>query len=188
MPEARRSALPSVGVRHWGPVLRLLWPAERDGVLTRGLIRRLLGYSGVSALSVLVTQAVLVVCYELLGWPAEIANVTAVCAAAGPAYWVNRRWVWSRTDRHSVGREVLPFWAYNLAGLGLSTLLVSAVEQWHPSAAAVSLANIAAFGSLWVGKFVLLDRVLFARPGCGQPSTLAGVHTPMTAVCHRSDD
>ncbi|WP_419842251.1 GtrA family protein [Candidatus Poriferisodalis sp.] len=129
-----------------------------------GLLSRLLGFSAVSAGTVAVTQAVLLVAYAVLAWPALVANAVAVCVAAGPAYWANRRWVWSRTDRHSLSREILPFWTYSLAGLGVSSVLVAAVEAWWESAAAVSAANLTGFGLLWIGKFVLLERVLFARP------------------------
>ena len=127
------------------------------------LLRRLLGYGAVSAGTVVVTQSVLIVAYSVLDWPAVVANVTAVCVAAGPAYYANRRWVWSRTDRHSVTREILPFWAYSFAGLGISSLLVALADRWWQSAVGVSAANLAGFGALWVGKFILLDRVLFAR-------------------------
>ncbi len=128
------------------------------------LLGRLVGYGTVSAGTVVVTQSVLIVAYSVLDWPAVLANVTAVCVAAGPAYYANRRWVWSRTDRHSVTREILPFWAYSFAGLGISSLLVALADRWWQSAVAVSAANLAGFGALWVGKFILLDRVLFARP------------------------
>lgn len=129
-----------------------------------GLFGRLVGYSTVSVGTVVLTQAVLVVAYAVLEWPAVVANVVAVCVAAGPAYYANRRWVWSRTDRHSVTREILPFWAYSLVGLGVSSLLVALADRWWHSAVAVSAANLAGFGALWAGKFILLDRVLFARP------------------------
>lgn len=129
-----------------------------------GLFGRLVGYSTVSAGTVVVTQSVLVVAYAVLGWPAVVANVVAVCVAAGPAYYANRRWVWSRTDRHSLTGEILPFWAYSLAGLGISSLAVALADQWWQSTVAVSAANLTGFGVLWAGKFVLLDRVLFARP------------------------
>ena len=129
-----------------------------------GLIGRIVGYSAVSAGTVVVTQAVLVVAYAVLERPAVAANVTAVCVAAGPAYYANRRWVWSRTDRHSLTSEILPFWAYSLAGLGISTVLVGLAEVWWQSTVAVSAANLIGFGILWAGKFILLDRVLFARP------------------------
>ena len=130
-----------------------------------GLLGRLAGYGTVSAGTVVVTQGVLVLAYALLGWPAVVANVVAVCVAAGPAYYANRRWVWARTDRHSVTREVLPFWGYSLAGLGVSSVFVALAEGWWHSTVAVSAANLVGFGALWVGKFLLLDRVLFARPG-----------------------
>ncbi len=129
-----------------------------------GFFGRLVGYSAVSLGTVAVTQSVLVVAYAVLGWPAVAANVVAVCVAAGPAYYANRRWVWARTDRHSLAGEILPFWAYSLAGLGISTVLVGLAEMWWQSAVAVSAANLAGFGVLWAGKFILLDRVLFARP------------------------
>ncbi len=128
-----------------------------------GLLGRLLGFSAVSAGTVALTQGVLVLTHAVLEWPAVTANVVAVCVASGPAYYANRRWVWARTDRHSLVGEVLPFWAYSLAGLGISSLLVVLADRWWQSTAAVSMANLLGFGLLWVGKFVLLDRVLFAR-------------------------
>ncbi len=131
----------------------------------------MLGYSAVSAGTVVLTQTLLLVAYAALKWPALAANVFAVCVAAGPAYWANRRWVWSRTDRHSVTREILPFWSYSLAGLGLSTVLVVAADRWWTSAAAVSIANLVGYGVLWAGKFVLLDRVLFSRPAAPEASS-----------------
>ncbi|WP_420445996.1 GtrA family protein [Candidatus Poriferisodalis sp.] len=135
--------------------------------MSGGLLGRLVGYGTVSVGTVVVTQGVLVVGYAVLGWPAVVANVVAVCVAAGPAYYANRRWVWARTDRHSVTREILPFWSYSLAGLGVSSLFVALAEGWWPSTVAVSAANLVGFGALWVGKFLLLDRVLFARPASG---------------------
>lgn len=139
--------------------------------MKRGLFGRLVGYGAVSVMSVVVTQAVLVSAYSGLGWPAVVANVVAVCVAAGPAYYANRRWVWSRTDRHSLTGEILPFWAYSLAGLGISSLLVALADRWWQSALAVSAANLIGFGVLWAGKFILLDRVLFARPAAGTSET-----------------
>ena len=129
-----------------------------------GLFGRLVGYSTVSAGTVAVTQTVLVAAYVVLDWPAVVANLVAVCVAAGPAYYANRRWVWSRTDRHSLTGEILPFWAYSLAGLGISTGLVGLADMWWQSTVAVSAANLIGFGVLWAGKFILLDRMLFARP------------------------
>jgi hypothetical protein len=70
--------------------------------------------------------------------------------------------VWGRTGKHSVTREVLPFWGYTFAGLALSTGAVAFVDHRWDSAMAVSAANITAFAALWAAKFFLLDQLLFA--------------------------
>ena len=66
----------------------------------------------------------------------------------------------SRTKRC----EVLPFWVFALAGLGLSSLLVAAVgSNPHTSPLIVSAANLSGFALLWALRFVVLDQVLFAH-------------------------
>ncbi|WP_419921875.1 GtrA family protein [Candidatus Poriferisodalis sp.] len=131
--------------------------------LRTALGTRLAGFGAVSLGTVVFTQGVLFVAYGVLGWPGVVANVVAVCVAALPAYLANRRWVWRRADRHSVSREILPFWAYSLAGLAASTVLVAFADRAWDAPVAVMAANLAGFGALWIGKFLLLDRVLFAR-------------------------
>ena len=122
---------------------------------------RLFRFTGVSVVSVAITQGLLVLFNGVLGWPGWVANVLAVGIAAGPAYVLNRRWVWARFGPHSMSREVVPFWAYTFLGLLLSTVLVAVADTVWGTTLAVQIANIAGFGVLWVGKFVLLDRVLF---------------------------
>lgn len=109
------------------------------------------------------TQLTLYLGFSVVGLPAAVANLVAVCVAAWPAYLLNRRWVWLKRATHSLTREVVPFWAYNFAGLASSTLLVALADRYlDGSALAVQAANLMAFGGLWLGKFLLLDRVLFA--------------------------
>ncbi len=118
-----------------------------------------------SVVSVGVTQLVLYLGFSVAGWPAMVSNILAVCLAAVPAYLLNRKWVWLKRTTHSLTREIVPFWSYNLVGLLLSTLLVGLVDHtWDGTAVAIHAANLAAFGVLWLGKFFLLDRVLFAAP------------------------
>ena len=124
---------------------------------------KLLRFAGVSVVSLVVTQSTLFVGKAVLGWPAVVANVVAVCVAALPAYLLNRAWVWDLTDRHSVRSEIVPFWTYNLLGLAFSTLLVGIADARWGTTLSVQMANITAFGVLWVGKFLLLEKVLFAR-------------------------
>jgi len=117
----------------------------------------------VSVMNVVITQALLQGAYQLTSMGAVAANVFAVGVSSLPAYLVNRRWVWQRTGRHSVSREIVPFWTYSFVGLALSTVAVAAIEDRWSSPAAVSGANIGAFAVLWIAKYVFLDRWLFTH-------------------------
>jgi len=118
-------------------------------------------YSLVSAISLGVSQATLVACHGALDLTAVPANVIAVAVGSIPSYRLNRSWVWGRTGRSHLRREVAPFWMLSFLGLALSTGAVAVVERYDSSTVAVSIANLAAFGALWVGKFLLLHYVLF---------------------------
>ncbi|MBM37390.1 MAG: GtrA family protein [Actinomycetota bacterium] len=122
---------------------------------------KLLRYSGVSVIAVLVTQSCLWLGLAVIKWPALAANIFAVTIGAVPAYLMNRSWVWGRRDSHSVREEILPFWLYSLLGLVMSTTLVALADIWFTSTAVLMLANLLAFGGLWVGKFFVLEKVLF---------------------------
>lgn len=111
------------------------------------------------------------------GW----ANIVATAVGTVPSFELNRRWVWGRTGRRSVAAEIGPFCVLSFAGLALSTVLVSLAGRWAAGAglnafsrtAVVEMANVAAFGSLWVAQFVVLDRVLFARRAPVRPLAAA---------------
>jgi hypothetical protein len=67
---------------------------------------------------------------------------------------------------------VVPFWVMSFAGLALSTVTVGIADRWAAQAhivgvwhtAAVLLGHLGGFGLLWIVQFVVLDRVVFARP------------------------
>ncbi len=124
---------------------------------------KLFRYSGVSAVAVVVTQVCLWFGLVVADWPALAANVVAVTLGAIPAYLLNRSWVWGRKGSHSVRDEILPFWLYNLAGLAISSTLVTLADLWWASTALVMSANLVAFAVLWLGKFFVLEMVLFKR-------------------------
>ena len=165
-----------------------------DGVLDRvGLghlahrVGQVARYGAVSILATLTSLTVLgtIVATATLtpGW----ANIVATCVGTVPSFELNRRWVWGRTGRRSLAAEIGPFCVLSLSGLALSTLLVSTVGHWATSAgldafwrtAAVEVANVAAFGSLWLLQFLVLDRVLFARrPPTPSPSSAGSRRAP----------
>jgi putative flippase GtrA len=144
---------------------------KRRPTLRRGsLIDRLARCMSVSILTSVLSMSVLLAMTIGLGTPAWFANVTACAIGTVPSYRLNRRWVWGKDTTSDPWREVLPFWVISFAGLVLSTAVVSVADAWAartgagPLARSIVLvgAEIGAYGLLWVGQFLLLDRVLFA--------------------------
>ena len=123
--------------------------------------RKAVKYSMVSVVAVLVSQTILVVCSTVLDWGFVQSNIAAVGISSVPSYLLNRAWVWRRTGSHDVLREVVPFWVFAFIGLGFSTLLVHLADRWSDSTLVLMLANLTAFGILWVAKYLVLDQVLF---------------------------
>jgi len=134
-------------------------------LLERRIVQKLMRYSAASLVGVVVGQSTLFICSEVLDWNAALSNFLAVAISSVPAYLINRYWVWQKNDRNSFRREVAPFWGMAFLGLVLSTIAVTIVDdrtEWQP---AIQLANLAGFGVLWIAKFFVLDRVLFAEVG-----------------------
>ncbi|MCY4665568.1 MAG: GtrA family protein [Acidimicrobiaceae bacterium] len=122
-----------------------------------------LRYCGVSAANVTVGLSVLAVCHGVLGWPALVANLAAWMVGTAPAYLLSRAWVWQRSGPHRLGGEVLTFWIMALVGLALSSLVVAIIERLADRTALVLAGNFGAYGSVWVAKYIFLDRVMWPR-------------------------
>ena len=121
-------------------------------------------YSMVSVIGVTLTQLLLVLFVGILGSHPTGSNVAAVTLTSIPVFFLNKRWVWSQDGRVSFRREVLPFWMFTLAGLLLSTGLVSVAHRISAdSTVLVMAANITGFGVLWVAKFLFLDQIMFGH-------------------------
>lgn len=122
-----------------------------------------LRYCGVSAVNVTVGLGVLATCHGVLGWPAAGANLAAWMVGTVPAYLLSRAWVWQRRGPHRLGGEVLTFWIMALVGLAVSSLAVTVIERLADSTVLVLAGNLGAYGSVWVAKYVFLDRVMWPR-------------------------
>ncbi len=126
-------------------------------------------YGAVSLISTSISLTVLGVLVATNTVPAGWANVIATAVGTVPSFELNRRWVWKKTGKRSMRGEVGPFWALSFIGLGLSTLAVTAAAAWAANAGVdstvrtlvIEAANVAAFGTLWIVQFVILDRLLF---------------------------
>ncbi len=139
---------------------------------------RLVRYSAVSVVATTTSQVTLGVLVGVVGTPAMWANVMATAVGTVPSFELNCRWVWGADGRRSVLRQVVPFCALSATGLVVSTAAVGLASartltwgHWAHTAS-VLLANVAAYGSLWVAQYVLLDRVLFrSAPVPGRPGS-----------------
>lgn len=120
-------------------------------------------YCGVSAVNVIVGQTLLVFFYAGLDRSGVVSNISAVVLSTIPAYLMSRHWVWGQSGSHRLTTEIIPFWCMAALGLLLSTVAVGAVETRWDSTIAVQMANIGAFGLVWVGKFFILDHVMWAE-------------------------
>ncbi len=124
--------------------------------------KRLMRYGGVTIVTTIVGVTALSVGLYLFNFPPVYANVLSVFASTPFAYYLNRRFVWSRgVGNHSVSREVTPFWVMNFIGLALSTAAVGIVGLLTDRIPVLLLTQIAAFAALWLVKFAFLEKFLW---------------------------
>lgn len=134
-------------------------PARR---FFQGYVQRLFRYMGVTVINTIVGQTVLFVFHAVIGLPGMIANACAVTISSIPAYLLSRHYVWEQPrGDHSVGGEIAPFWMLAFAGLALSTAAVGVVDGIFGGTWSVQIANASAYGSLWIVRFVILERLLW---------------------------
>jgi putative flippase GtrA len=128
-------------------------------------------YTMVSLISALTSLVILTITYGILRLGTEVACTLISNILAGfPSYYLNRRWVWKKGGRSHVWREVLPFRVMSITGIGFALYCASLAHNFadahhlHHLARTVLVvgANIAAFGILWILKFLILNR-LFAE-------------------------
>ena len=95
-------------------------------------------------------------------WQAVYANLVSVAASTPFAYYLNRRFVWERgVGNHDVSREVTPFWIMQLIGFAVSTAVVGIVAAFTETKPLLLLAQLCAFGGLWLVKFAFLEKYLW---------------------------
>lgn len=142
---------------------------EIAGLLEKPIVAKLVRYSMASVVGVVLGQSLLYIAQEVFDWSPLTSNLFAVVVSTAPVYLVNRYWVWKKAGPNSVRKEMVPFWGMALAGLALSSLFVWFVGERTDSKLAIAAANLAGFGVLWVAKFLVLEKVLFAESEAPPP-------------------
>ncbi len=134
---------------------------------------KLIKYAGVSVVSTTLSLILLTLFNGVFGWSFVWSNVAAVTISTIPAYVLSRRWVWTQEGPNSLRYEIIPFWAMAFFGLGLSTLFVFLAEKVSDHLLVLFFANGAAFGLLWLVKFFILDKYMWANQPALAESTPA---------------
>jgi putative flippase GtrA len=142
-------------------------------------VHQLVRYCAVSVISTTTSLVILTALVSTATVSAGWANVVATAVGTVPSFELNRRWVWGKQGRRSLSGEIGPFCVLSFSGLALSTLAVSMTGRWATDvglsigarSALVDLANLSAFGLVWIVQFLVLDRILFG--GRRAPAELA---------------
>lgn len=129
-------------------------------------------YMAASAISVVVTEIALFILFGVVRLGPTSANVLATAIAAVPSYYLNRNWAWGKSGRSHFMKEVVPFWSLAFLGLALSIVTVNVAHDFAVQEGfshlldtlAVNAASITAFGIVWIGKFFIFNKYLFASP------------------------
>ena len=131
-----------------------------------------------SVAATVLSQVVLLAVLAVGGVPA-LASTLAWAAGAVLNFLVTRRWVWGRTGRPRVRRELLPYLAViglgGLASIGLTTLAGSLLTRldlphlWW--VVLVDGAYVGSYALVFAVKFTLLDRLVFGRGAARTPAT-----------------
>lgn len=133
--------------------------------------RKFIKYALASVISVIVTQIVLIICYAAIKLSGEWSAFIASSIAAVPSYFLNRNWVWRKSGKSHMRKEVLPFWIMVFIGLGFSALIgyyadsagQNATDSHFLRTLIVTGSNIGGFAILWVLKFIIFNKILFAH-------------------------
>ena len=131
--------------------------------------QKLFRYSMASVVAVIVSNTCLLLFVGVLNMGEVLASTLATTIATVPSYEMNRKWAWGKSGKSHMLKEVVPFWGLAFLGWGTSTLAVWAMGQYakhhHFSHSAktfwVFVVYLAAFGVLWVGKFIIFNSLLF---------------------------
>ena len=133
---------------------------------------KVLRYTMVSIISALTSLVILTIVYGALRlWNEVVSTLFANVMAGFPSYYLNRRWVWRKGGRSHVWRELLPFWVMSITGIGFALYTATLARNFADShhlqhlgrTVLVVGANVAAFGILWLLKFLILSNRLFAE-------------------------
>jgi putative flippase GtrA len=132
--------------------------------LSRGRLLLWARYSASSVVATVVSQLAFALCYWF-GTAAIVATVVAWFAGAVPNYVLNRRYTWGRSGQKLPYTIIVIGSAVTAAVVtSVTDHLVQPIESHAWKTVLVSGSYLATYAILFIVKFVLFDRLVFAKP------------------------
>jgi putative flippase GtrA len=129
-----------------------------------------LRYAGVSVVFVPLGQ-ILIQVFGLWLDDYTAASFLTAAIVVFPNFFANKHFVWRVMSRENLRNQVLVFWLAMMLGVSLATAFTHVVEIVMAGqtrlvcGTAVFFAQLLGYGIVWVGRFLILDRWLFAVAG-----------------------
>ena len=142
---------------------------KRDTPEAKQLIR----YSMVSVISTGVSLAVLALVFGVFHvWGEVGSTVFANVVASVPSYFLTRNWVWGKTGRSHLVKEIIPFWTMSALGIAFSIIGAAAAKHLgtrlglshFEQTLLVEAANVTSFAVFWVAKYLVFNRIFKVHP------------------------
>lgn len=140
-------------------------------------------YSAASVVATTLSQAAFALCYWF-GTTPLIATLVAWVTGTVPSYLINRHWTWGH--RSPSGRDLLPYAIIVVVSAVLAAIVTTVTDNlvqdriashaWQT--ALVSASYLGTYGVLFILKFVLFDRYVFAKKPAPASDDPAEVRTP----------
>jgi putative flippase GtrA len=154
---------------------RILLPTRGDSS-----VHKFIRYSMVSGIAVVISQVTLVLCTGVFGLSGIVSNTVAAVISTPASYELNRKWAWGRSGKSHLWREVAPFWGFTLIGYLGSTGTVQLADTMTKShgvhgglrVLAIMGAQLFAYGLVWIVKFLVFNRIIFAARTPGAESNV----------------
>lgn len=134
-------------------------------------------YAASSVIAGIISELAFLISYGLGAVPSA-ASVIAFVAGAVPNYLMNRYWAWQRRGRVDGTRELLPYVVIIIVTALVAAGTTTLADAWLRDRIASSVWQTIAVGAVFLGtygfmfvlKFVLFNRYVFAEtPSAGTP-------------------
>jgi putative flippase GtrA len=135
--------------------------------------KQLMRYTMVSVISTGVSFAVLGLVFGVFHiWGEVGSTLFANIVASVPSYFLTRRWVWGKSGRSHLVKEIIPFWAMSALGVAFSIVGASVAKHLgqhfglshFEQTLLVEAANVTSFAVFWVAKYLVFNRIFKVHP------------------------